>query len=294
MDSENVYNQILQEVKQSHTTRKELFMKIESKLKIPIVSFFTSFVYPVMIDDSDADILEEILRGMDLSKGFALILSSPGGIALASERIIRICRSYSGTGKYKVIVPAKAKSAATVICFGAEEIIMDETSELGPVDPQITLPGKGGEKERFSLCNLVESYEALFNKAVKEKNNLEPYLQQLSHYDARAVKEYKLAIDLAKDIAIKALHSGMMSDKTEKEIEKKIKIFLTPKQTKTHGRAVYQENAKKFGLNIVDKEKSFWKDVYELYMRTNWCVSHNIAKCIESKNQSFIAQVSKN
>ena len=60
MNSKNVYNQILQEVKQSHITRKNLFTRIESRIKIPIISFFTSFVYPVMIDDGDADMIEEI------------------------------------------------------------------------------------------------------------------------------------------------------------------------------------------------------------------------------------------
>lgn len=76
---------------------------------------------------------------MDLSKGLIIMINSPGGDGLAAERIINVCRSYSGTGEYQVIVPGKAKSAATMVCFGASAIYMSPTSELGPVDPQIVI-----------------------------------------------------------------------------------------------------------------------------------------------------------
>ncbi len=59
------------------------------------VAFFTSFRYPVMIEEGDADMIEEILQVTDLRKGLILVLDSPGGDALAAERIVRICREYS-------------------------------------------------------------------------------------------------------------------------------------------------------------------------------------------------------
>jgi hypothetical protein len=39
--------------------------------------------------------------------------------------------------QFEVIVPHMAKSAATLICFGASCIHMGPTAELGPVDPQV-------------------------------------------------------------------------------------------------------------------------------------------------------------
>lgn len=111
------------------------------------------------------------MQKCDLSKGFALLLSSPGGSGLAAERIINLCRSYSGSGDYQVIVPGKAKSAATMICLGASNVIMSETSELGSIDPQMRYVEKKQVK-RFSVYNIVKSYEELFSKAVKEKGNL--------------------------------------------------------------------------------------------------------------------------
>ena len=147
--------QIAQEEHQGHSTRKSLYSKLSSNLGKPLLSFYTSFSQPVMITDEDAEMMEEALQTMKVDDGFYLLLSSPGGDGLAAERIVNICRSYSGESGFSVIVPNQAKSAATMVCFGAKEIIMSTTSELGPVDPQLTMP-EDGRLKRFSVCNLVE------------------------------------------------------------------------------------------------------------------------------------------
>lgn len=280
------------EQNQGHETRQGIFRALEQKLERPIVSFFTSFRYPVMMENADADMLEGVLQKMDLSNGLALLISSPGGDSLAAERIINVCRSYSKKNEYWSIVPGKAKSAATMVCFGSSKIIMGATSELGPIDPQLTL-SEGGEVKRFSVYNIVESYDDLFSRAVKEKGNLQPYLQQLANYDEREIKEFRAALSLSEDIAIRTLFSGMMKDVSANDIQKKIEIFLTPKRTKTHGRPIYKEEASTCGLKIEsrDVKDEFWKLLYELYIRTNNFVSTKAAKCIESANHSFIVGV---
>lgn len=293
MEDKIVIQQVAEEQYQGHSTRKHLYVDLEKMIDKPIISFFTSFRYPVMIEDSDADMIEGILQKSDLSNGFTLVLNSPGGDGLAAERIINICRSYSGTNKYDVIIPSKAKSAATMISLGASKIIMSKTSELGSVDPQVAYV-EDNKIKRFSVYNLVKSYEDLFARAVKEKGNLQPYLQQLSNYDEREIAEFKTALALSEDIAIKALKTGMLSNLSEKEIKKKIKIFLTPEKVKTHGRPIYARDALKCGLNIEikDLKSKFWQLIYELYVRLNNFVStNNIAKCIESKEHSFKAKM---
>ncbi len=252
-------------------------------------SFFTSFLHPVMIVDKDADMLEGVLQKIDLSKGLVLVLNSPGGDILAAERIINVCRSYSETDEYWVIIPGKAKSAATIISFGASKIIMGSNSELGPVDPQIII-SEEGKQNRFSAYNIVNSYENLFQRAVKSKGRLKPFLQQLQRYDEREIAEYKAYLELSQDIAIRTLKSGMMSVKSESVIKKKIETFLTPKRTKTHGRPIYRDEAKQCGLNIesADVKSDLWKLVYELYIRTDNYVSGRVSKCIESIDHSFV------
>lgn len=277
----------MEEVGQGHSTRKDLFGELEGHLDRPVVSFFTSFRYPVMIQDDDADMLEGVLQSLDLSRGLALLISSPGGDGLAAERIVNMCRAYSGTGEFWAIVPGKAKSAATIVCFGASKITMGPTSELGPVDPQLN---EGGRV--FSVYNLVASYEDLFTRAVQDRaGNMQPYLQQLEHYDEREIAELRSAIELSKDIAARLLGTGMMSKRAEKTIMDKIKMFLTPEQTKAHGRPIYRDEAHKCGLNIesAEPDSDFWSMVYALYIRSNNLVQTEASKCIESVEHSYMA-----
>lgn len=284
---------IVEERLQGPGTRSHLYTEIKKKIGVPVVAHFTSFVYPVTIEDNDADMLEGILQKCDLSEGFALFLNSPGGSGLAAERIINICRSYSGTGSYITIVPGKAKSAATMICLGSSKILMGNTSELGSIDPQIVIE-EDKKVKWFSVYNIVKSYRELFGRAVKEKGNLHPYLQQLANYDEREIAEFEAALSLSEDIAIKTLKAGMLSGLSQSKIKQKIKHFLTPEEVKVHGRPIYAQEAKNCGLNveIVNFRYKLWSLFYELYVRLNNYVSHdNVGKCIECDHYSFRALV---
>jgi ClpP class serine protease len=290
-----VIGQVLNERNQTHETRKKVIAKLEREIGRTVISLFTSFNFlDVVLDDDDANMLEALLQKTDLSKGIALLLSSPGGSGLAAERIINILRRYSGTGDYWVIIPGKAKSAATMVSFGATKILMGPASELGPIDPQFSII-EDGRKKRFSVFNIVASYKSLFDLATKEKGNIQPYLQQLARYDEREIKEFNDAILLSEDIAIKALKSGMMSSETEVKIKQKIKKFLTPEETKAHGRLIDRDEAESCGLTVekVNIDDKKWDPAYELYVRLNTFVSSQVAKCIESKQHSYVANLSR-
>lgn len=166
--------------------------------------------------------------------------------------------------------------------------MMGPTSELGPVDPQY----QEGDRV-FSLYNLVASYEDLFARAVHEEGNLQPYLQQLEHYDEREIAEMRAAIDLSQDIAARLLGSGMMAGTTEEDITEQIKMFLTPERTRTHGRPIYRDEAATCGLKIepVEPTSDIWQLIYALYIRSNNLVQSRAAKCVESAEHSYTAGI---
>lgn len=283
------------ELSQGHETRRHLYEEIEKELDLPVISFFTSFTHPVMIEDEDADMIDGMLQPLNLEKGLALMISSPGGSGEASERIINILRSYSGTGEFVSIVPGKAKSAATMICLGAREILMGASSELGPVDPQIPI-SDGDGNWMVSAFHVVDTYDTLFEDAVKAEGNLQPYIQQLGRYHASVIEHLRSVIGLSKDISIKSLQSGMMKGKTEDQIEKSIKIFLTPDDPKTHGRPIFRDTARESDLQIrdVDYKSKLWISIYELYLRLKYLTNGaNACKIIESKESNYFQQAPK-
>lgn len=292
------YSHLLDEVNQGHRVRKQLYQALEKALgkNRKVVAFFTSFVFPVMLQDRDADMLEEVLHNSRMEDGIelVLILNSPGGEALPAERIVNICRSFSGNN-FSVIVPKMAKSATTMICLGARKIGMSKTSELGPIDPQFPIEDEQGRIIKYLAAHeIIESYRDLMSKANKTKGRLEPFLQQLARFDARDIRRIVSAQELSESIAITLLRSGIMNGSTVKEVKNKIKPFLDPRYTKVHGRPIYHDLAQKCGLNIelYDLNSPVWQLVWQLYVKLDYVVSsHNIhvAKIIESSEDSYTA-----
>jgi hypothetical protein len=288
--AQSVYDKIDNERHQLPSTRHPWFRKISKKLSgRAVVTLFTSFRYPVQIDDGDCDMLQSVLQQTDLDNGLILMINSPGGDILAAERIVSICRAYSGTKDYWALVPGRAKSAATIVCLGASKIIMAPPSELGPIDPQIPLE-EDEERKWFSAFGLVDGYRRLFNEAVGTQGNLEPYIQQLARYDDREISKYEGWIALSKSVAIKILSTGMMRDLTATEIERKIAIFLEPAAgTQDHGRAINSAEARACELNVqdIDLNSPAWRAIYELYYRTDNYLSSRVSKVVESEAEAF-------
>lgn len=287
----NTYRKILEETQQSPSIRQKLLTKLENDFNKTIINFSTSFKFPVMIEDDDAFMLEEVLQNTKIhDNGLILIINSPGGLPLAAERIINICKSYS-KNEFEVIVPNMAKSAATMICLGSSKIYMSKTSELGPVDPQITF-SEDNTRKRLSVHSILHSYDKLLKQAVKSKGRIEPYLQQLSRYDAREIEEMKRAMELSESIVVKYLRLGMMKGMSISEIKKKIKPFLSPIESKSHGRPIFIDQAKKIGLNIeeLDLDSDRWHFIWEIYSRADFVLKRFNAKIIESSKFAFNLQ----
>lgn len=109
----------------------------------------------VSSDLSDSDILiytgpitragfEQVVRENPCERHtkVLLLLATLGGDADAAYLIARFLRrSYE---HFTVFVPSLCKSAGTLLCVGAHEIVMSETGELGPLDVQVRNPEELG------------------------------------------------------------------------------------------------------------------------------------------------------
>ena len=93
-----------------------------------------------------------------------LLLHSPGGSADAAYQVIRFFRRHCK--KLNIIVPRMAKSAATLMCLGADAIYMGELAQLGPIDVQIQNPVEKGSKS-ISPLDEFKSAEFLRDYAVE-------------------------------------------------------------------------------------------------------------------------------
>ncbi len=64
-----------------------------------------------------------------------LFLYTRGGDVLTPWRLVHLIREY--TSYFSVIVPFRAYSAGTLLCLGADEVLMGKMGELGPIDPSV-------------------------------------------------------------------------------------------------------------------------------------------------------------
>jgi hypothetical protein len=286
------------EVTQDASLRIHLIKRLEKLLGGKVVTFFTSFGRRnVLIVDDDAEMIESILAVEHVGgKKLFLVVNSPGGSGMAAERIVNTCRAYSNN-QFEVVVPHMAKSAATMICFGASVIQMSKTAELGPVDPQVAYWPEGVERNEANLIwtsaeEYVRSYDKLMAAAMGAvTQRIEPFVQQLHRYDSRYIEQLRSAQQLAKDISVRTLASGMMSGIVNTEIEQKIKVFLSQAETSSHGRMINAKEAENCGLKIkmIDLQSELWHNIWELYVRSNWCVNNRCGKLIETSQAGVIS-----
>jgi hypothetical protein len=286
----SAFSQIQREIHQDHSLRKPFLRKIKDlRGGRAVVSFFITFYGDYPLSQKDDDMIEEILVNTDCSHGITLILDAPGGDALAAERMITICRNYSG-GDFEAIVAARAKSAATMVCLGADRILMSPTSELGPVDPQV-YSGEPPRGQWVAAHHMIKAYDELFNAAVAlTSGQIEPYLQQLGRLDAVQIAELRAATQLSENISVSSLKRAMLNTKSEAEIKACIEPFINPETTMSHGRALNYERARDCGLNVelMDLNSDLWKSVWGLYVRSNFVVdATDVAKLVETLENSY-------
>jgi len=91
-------------------------------------------------------------------KDVLLVLLSQGGSIEAAYQISKLCKSHA-KGKFIVVVPRQAKSAATLIALGADEIHMGPLGQLGPIDPQLDdLPALGVNQALRTIAKVSQEY----------------------------------------------------------------------------------------------------------------------------------------
>lgn len=84
------------------------------------------------------DIMVDHLDAMNNPKKITLILHTRGGDTGSGWSICNLIRSFCN--EFEVIIPSRAHSAGTLLCLGADKIIMTKQATLGPIDPNVNTP----------------------------------------------------------------------------------------------------------------------------------------------------------
>ncbi|WP_065343963.1 SDH family Clp fold serine proteinase [Acinetobacter gyllenbergii] len=152
--------------------KNEIFkhlINLQKKFKVDKYELLIIFDEKNSISTFHSDQIYEAISDLNKEKDILMFLLSDGGTIepayLISKTCKRLCKE-----KFVVTIPRRAKSAATLIALGANEIHMGLLSELGPIDPQINgMPALG-------LTNALEKIASLAQQFPKSSDMFSKYL----------------------------------------------------------------------------------------------------------------------
>ncbi|MGC3932832.1 SDH family Clp fold serine proteinase [Pseudomonas atacamensis] len=123
------------------------------------------------------------LASMPKKRNILLILKSPGGEVEPAYLISKMCNRLK-LSQFIIGIPAEAKSAATLLSLGADELHMGAMSELGPIDPQINdFPALAFSSALEKIAQLSEKFPGASEMLAKYLIGSELDVRALGHYD---------------------------------------------------------------------------------------------------------------
>jgi hypothetical protein len=282
--------------------RVELLKKMEAhtngNVKVGYLAFLCSESAGASLDSADIPAIGDALLSIGEVDQLNLIINGPGGDGTVAEKIIELCRSHCN--EFRALVPNRAKSAATIIALGADEIVMGYCSELGPIDAQIPVV-VGGFPRYISAQSFIDakaSLESDFQKAIKAKEDPRAILQQIASLDVPFIDHCGKLMEFSREVARKNLSAHMFKNvKPAKNknamIEDVLKGLSTVGVFKVHGRMINGIAAKNdlhLNIRLLGKNDEFWKDLWQYYVRADVMLtrSSGAVKLIETKEEILV------
>lgn len=194
----------------------------------------------------------------NLPEKLHLIIHTPWWDVYATTKIAKYLRNLFK--EIIVYVPYEAASGWTVLCLSANEIFMDDISNLTPIDPQVYY-----QNQRVAVWSYKKAITELYKKF--KKNTMQevppPYTQMCSKLDPVILEEMN-------KIEMEAIMNavGLLKTHMNKEAEWKKVIdiaFSLAMPDTTHDHIIDKKEAEKIWLNI--KWANDDSDTFDTYKR---------------------------
>ena len=257
--------------------RQRLIRQIQEELEHSVICYVTGEQTSIDRDDvlGFVDLLCRIEPGSDVD----LVLHSLGGDIDAAEKLISMVRDRVRDGRLRVIVPHYAKSAATLMALGADSIVMSDSSELGPIDPQVPLPDGQGAWMPYSAFSYMEAFQR-FTEELRA-NPGDPRAQLMSSkFHPHEVIEIERVLERTRYLAEKLLKTGMMAGWP---VTAPVSKLMDVGSWHTHGQVISAQDAESIGLKVMRMrpQHPIWASYWKLYCLQRLAV-HDSKKLFES------------
>lgn len=271
--------------------RQEFIKAIEQRTGRKLITYVADLSAAMTREDVVPlmDLLHQVETGTDID----FLLHSPGGDVDAADKMVRILRKRVGEkGTLRVVVPDCAKSAGTLLALGAHFIVMSDSSELGPIDPQIITRDASGLRIQRPAHTYVDGFDALQAKidnpaSYQDGKNTSAEQLLLSKCDPALLDLCRQAIRRSRRLAERLLQQGMLQDGSWT----KVAADLTNNENwlSQHGAVIDYQDAINLGLSVeyLEPNSREWQAYWRLYCEERLALTPDMPKLFESNYASL-------
>jgi hypothetical protein len=198
------------------------------------------------------DLIGDHLDAMFPAKKISLILYTIGGNTMSAWNVVNMLRMFSD--ELEMIVPSRARSAGTLMCLGADVVVMTKQATLGPIDPSLNsplnpqIPGASPDARASVSVEAVRGYIEMAKQdfGIKGSREMAEILNQLSNKVHPLVLGSIFRSRSQIQVVARELLKSQVKDTAK---TKKIIDFLTS-ESGSHDYTINRREAKALGLNI--------------------------------------------
>jgi len=267
--------------------RQDLIKSIQSVTNRKLISYIASFGDPSSsIGKSDVLAFGDLLYGMK-AEDIDLLLDSPGGDIDVAEKIVYLC--WSRAKSLRVIIPESAKSAATLIALATNKVVMSDTSELGPIDPQVGIVAPSGETVFRPASSFLDGLKDIKSEAAATGNLSPAYFPILAQLVPALMDFCREANKRAGRFAVEWLLRTQCQGDTKKA-KRIAKSLVSTQRYLSHGTVIDYIEAKSIGLTVeyLAPDDTLWQVIWRLYCAYQADIAReSLAKVFESDRVSI-------
>lgn len=191
-----------------------------------------------------------VIKGMDWMSGLTLILHTPGGITNATESFVDYLRAKFPS--IEVIVPTFAMSAGTMISLASDRIFMGKHSQLGPIDPQMPMPGG----RSYSARAIVEQFKQAKAEIIADQLVAHAWAPIIAASGPALLQEAQNNLDYSEQMVANWLAKFMFSGDGDNVQHGKdvAEYFNDNTKHKSHGRRIGLDEVRDQGVVVEELE----------------------------------------
>lgn len=248
--------------------RKQLLRTIAKERKARAILYVTGD-RPGLETRIGADVIDYFVDQLDATgpvERICLVLHTTGGSTTAAWRIVNLLHTFCE--ELEFIIVTKALSAGTLMCLGADRLVMSKQAALGPIDPSITyhplnpqIPGAPPDARAPVSVEAVNGYLDMAKSLLRDNSDqLSQVLAELSN----KVHPLVLGEIFRTRAQIRELARRLLQRQVDDEKKRQALIDFLCAESGSHDYTINRREARDLGLKVDKPDDRFYQTLKKL------------------------------